>query len=364
MIGCDILQLDETLYNSERMKKIIPVTVIVPVYNVEKYVGECLNSIVTQSLANIEVLCVDDGSIDNSPNILRQYAAKYDCIKVLTNDGKGAAAARNLALKRARGEYIAFMDSDDKYPDSECLRKLYKAATENKAKIVVGSFSEYDYNKNVLVTDWPRDSHAYDYKIRNSGWIYYKDWQMDFGFVRAIYNRKFLSDNKLEFPLLTRHEDPVFFVAALMRAEKFYGIKDVVYWYRLNYKPGNLSDKNVDDAIIGISTNLSIAIKNGYSKLEKWCIEFMHWTFEHSPHECALAKTIDEYRIKNQRLENDINDLKQINAEIEVKLNNIDEYNKYLKNNIDATVNSRSYRIGCIITSPIRLARKCAKKNK
>lgn len=346
------------------MKQLVTVTVIIPVYNTEKYVGECLDSIVTQSLANIEVLCVDDGSTDNSANILRQYAAKYSYIKVLANDRKGAAAARNLALKEAKGEYVAFMDSDDKYPNDECLRKMYDAAVEHRAKVVVGSFSEYDYSKNRLVTDWPRNSHVYDYKIQNDGWIYYKDWQMDFGFHRAIYNLKFLVNNKLRFPLLTRHEDPVFFVAVLMCAEKFYGIRDVVYWYRLNYKPSNLSDKNVDDAITGISINLSIAIKNGYSKLERWCIEFMHWTFEHSPHERSLAKTIDEYRAMNQCLKNDIENIKRRNAELEDKLSNILKYNNYLKNSIDIMTNSHSYRVGRIITWPLRFAKNALKKNR
>lgn len=89
------------------------VTVIVPVYNVEKYLAECLDSICAQTLKNIEIICINDGSTDLSGDILAQYAARDSRIFVLNQENQGQSAARNNALDLARGKYISFVDSDD-----------------------------------------------------------------------------------------------------------------------------------------------------------------------------------------------------------------------------------------------------------
>ena len=91
----------------------VKVSVIIPVFNVEKYLEECLESILAQSMKEIEIICVNDGSIDNSLNILRKYEAEYPQIKVLDQLNGGQSAARNRALSCASGEYVYFMDSDD-----------------------------------------------------------------------------------------------------------------------------------------------------------------------------------------------------------------------------------------------------------
>lgn len=89
------------------------VSVIIPVYNVERYLKECIDSVIKQTYNNIEIICVNDGSTDNCLNILRRYAEQDDRIKVVSTDNKGLPAARNIGLKIAHGEYIMFVDSDD-----------------------------------------------------------------------------------------------------------------------------------------------------------------------------------------------------------------------------------------------------------
>ena len=89
------------------------ISVIIPVYNTEKYISDCLNSLVSQTEKNIEILAVDDGSTDNSLKILQQYAALHSNIKVFSQKNAGPGVARNLALRKAKGKYIMFCDSDD-----------------------------------------------------------------------------------------------------------------------------------------------------------------------------------------------------------------------------------------------------------
>lgn len=111
------------------------ISVIIPVYNTEKYLSECLDSILSQTFKDIEVICVNDGSSDRSGDVLAEYAAKDDRIKVVTQDNKGPAAARNKGLDMAMGEWICFVDSDDAIPP-EALLVLYTIAQESGCKVV------------------------------------------------------------------------------------------------------------------------------------------------------------------------------------------------------------------------------------
>ena len=110
------------------------VSVIIPVYNVEKYLRECLDSVVNQTLKDIEIICVDDGSTDNSLNILKEYAQKDDRINILTQKNQGSASARNTALSLAKGKYIGFIDSDD-YISKNYFESLYNSAKKHNADI-------------------------------------------------------------------------------------------------------------------------------------------------------------------------------------------------------------------------------------
>ncbi len=96
------------------------ISVIIPVYNTEEYVSDCLNSLISQTEKNIEILAVDDGSTDNSLKILQQYAASHPNVKVFSQKNAGPGVARNLALRRAKGKYIMFCDSDDMYKQTMC----------------------------------------------------------------------------------------------------------------------------------------------------------------------------------------------------------------------------------------------------
>lgn len=120
------------------------VSIILPVYNSENFLKECLNSLLNQTYENIEIVCVNDGSNDNSLCILEEYSKKDDRIKVFSQENKGVASARNYALSQCSGEYITFMDSDD-IVCADSIEKSLACAIKNESDIVINYLYSYDY---------------------------------------------------------------------------------------------------------------------------------------------------------------------------------------------------------------------------
>ena len=118
------------------MSNNLKVSVIIPVYNVEQYLNQCLDSVINQTLKDIEIICVDDGSTDNSFKMLEEYAQKDNRIKVIHQKNKGAAAARNEGLYIAQGKYLSFLDSDDFF-EIDMLEQMYNCAEKYNTDIVV-----------------------------------------------------------------------------------------------------------------------------------------------------------------------------------------------------------------------------------
>ena len=116
----------------------VAVSIIVPVYNTEEYLQKCLDSLTNQTLKNIEIICVNDGSTDNSLKILQDNAIKDDRIKIINQENKKQGAARNAGMQVATGEYIGFVDSDD-WVDLDFYEKLYIAAKKHNFDIALGT---------------------------------------------------------------------------------------------------------------------------------------------------------------------------------------------------------------------------------
>ena len=109
----------------------VKVSIIVPVYNVEKYLRKCLDSLVNQTLKDIEIICINDGSTDDSLNILQEYAREHHNVVVIDQENQGVSIARNNGINKAQGDYIGFVDPDD-WVEPDMFKILYEKAEENK----------------------------------------------------------------------------------------------------------------------------------------------------------------------------------------------------------------------------------------
>ncbi len=178
------------------MKK---VSVIVPFYNVEKYIDKCLNSLVNQTLEDIEIIIVNDGSKDNSENIAKKYASKYkNKIIYLEKENGGLSDARNYALPYATGEYIAFLDSDD-YVEFDMYKQMYEKAKKENADIVECDFLwEYPNERIESKGRTYNDKHDILLNARVVAW-------------NKLIKRELIEKTKVKFPYGLRYEDVEFF---------------------------------------------------------------------------------------------------------------------------------------------------------
>ena len=159
------------------------VSVIVPVYNVEKYIDKCLDSLVNQTLKEIEIIVVNDGSPDNSQKIIDEYVKKYpDKIKSYIKENGGQGSARNLGLEHSKGEYISFVDSDD-WLDYNALEKMYNIAKKEKSDIVICDIIDH-YIEKEIYHNCTKYSSIYNVTPSACNKIFKKD---------VINNLKFLS---------------------------------------------------------------------------------------------------------------------------------------------------------------------------
>lgn len=118
------------------------VSIVIPIYNVERYLRQCLDSVVNQTLKDIEIICVDDGSTDSSPDIIKEYVDKDPRVKVITKPNSGYGNSMNRGFDMAEGEYIGIVESDD-YADPDMFEKLYEVASANDLDVVKSGFYFY-----------------------------------------------------------------------------------------------------------------------------------------------------------------------------------------------------------------------------
>ena len=185
---------------------IIDISIILPIYNSEHFLPLCLNSIISQSLKNIEIIAIDDGSKDNSLEILRKYKIKDNRIIIIHQKHQGPSIARNKGIKISKGKYISFIDSDDLYPNYFTLEVMLNEAIKNKVLICGGGMQTFVLNNNII-----KIINNTNLVFTNNSIINYYNYQYDFYYQRFIYNKNFIKKNKLYFPNYLRYQDPPFF---------------------------------------------------------------------------------------------------------------------------------------------------------
>lgn len=209
--------------NKESQPKI---SIIIPVYNAAELIGPCLSSLCSQSLQELEIICVDDGSSDNSLAVLREYAVGDERIKVITQANKGCGGARNSGLDVAQGEFIQLIDADDKVPDDYC-QKMYDAAMRYEADIVVvGMIKKYkNYSKNRFVV---RQEAVYSEPQAKFEAI---DCPRIFYVMNKLFRRSVLQTLGLRFEENVCYEDVMFIARALCQMGRLVTVPDVNYIY-------------------------------------------------------------------------------------------------------------------------------------
>lgn len=239
------------------------VSVIIPVYNGEKHLATCLESASMQTLQSIEILCIDDGSTDNSPDIIRSFASNDSRMLYIYQENAGSGAARNNGLKRARGDYISFLDADDRYPSNEVLEILATRAEQSGMQIAGGGVA---LRTGETIT--PGNSRGNEWHFPTDGVMKYADYQFDYGYQRFLFSRQLLADNNIKFPDYLRYQDPPFLVKAMSIAKEFYGVSIDTYDYRVSHKQVSWDDRKVCDLVKGIRDCFNIAVDSNLDKLQ------------------------------------------------------------------------------------------------
>ena len=220
---------------------ICKISVIIPIFNEENYLKICLNSVLNQTLKNIEIICIDDGSTDKSPIILKEYEKTDKRLKIISQTNLGSGISRNNGINISKGKYLAFIDSDDFLPNEFTLELLYNKINKNKVIICGGSLNEFEYINGTMIFHKLKENFIF----HNEGIINYLDYQYDLGYYRFLYARKFIKKNKIYFPDYFRYQDPPFFIKAMALSKKFYALKEITYCYRLSNKAW--SEKKIID---------------------------------------------------------------------------------------------------------------------
>ena len=207
----------------------LDISIIVPVYNCDKYLARSIDSLLNQTISNIEIICIDDGSTDESFKILNDYASKHSHIILLRQENKGPAIARNRGLAIAQGEYIMFCDSDDWYKRDMCEKMLQTIRLKDVDMVMCDC--------NIVKEDE-------SYKVRDDDIIYHK--LNTFGYHtltvelkhkvnsvlwNKIFKKSILDKNNIDFPSGHYHDDMAFILQYLCSSKNVYGIDFKLYNY-------------------------------------------------------------------------------------------------------------------------------------
>lgn len=206
------------------------VSVIIPVYNAEKYLEQCISSIANQTMQDIEILVINDGSTDNSLNILDELSQKYKGkLKIFEKENGGAGSARNLAIENATGEFIKFVDADD-YLKADILEKMYNIAKEHNVKLVRGNYQTIiGPIRTEDKCSWSDVQGSKIIDVRKT-----KDYIVTEtpGIGNKLISRDLIGN--LRFPEKTKWEDLAIIPIIVASSEKLFHIDEPVYNYRVN----------------------------------------------------------------------------------------------------------------------------------
>ena len=214
----------------------VDVSIVVAIYNAEEYINNCLDMLTRQTLKNIEIICVDDGSVDESLKMLQAYSSRDERIRVFTEENKGAGAARNRGLTEATGKYMLFLDCDDFF-EPDMVQLAYEKAEEQGAEIVIYKSDQYNMGsgefvyENWAMMEWalpPYEPFGYR-QISTNIFKAFVGWAWD-----KLYLREFVAKNDLKFQEQRTTNDALFVFSALVLAEKISTVRKILIHRRVD----------------------------------------------------------------------------------------------------------------------------------
>lgn len=262
------------------------VSVIIPVYNSEKHLKRCLDSVINQTLRDIEIICVDDGSTDNSLDILKEYESTDQRIKVLSQPNINAGAARNHGLRYAKGEYLSFLDSDDFF-SFNMLETAYRKAIEFNAEIVVFRSDFYfEDNNRFESAPWTIRNELLPDKEPFAGTDIKKDalklflgWAWD-----KLFLRSFICEQDLHFQEQRTSNDLTFVFTAVLTAHRIVTIEDILAHQRRRFNSSlSVTREKSWDCFYQALKELKVQLQKRdvfvrfEQDYENYCINFSLW---------------------------------------------------------------------------------------
>lgn len=232
------------------------ISIIIPVFNTEKYISQCLDSVLVQQGVDLEIICVDDFSEDSSKEIIRSYMQKHKNIKLIClPKNQGAASARNMGLNHSKGAFIRFVDSDDLLPLGT-LEKEFNQIIKDNSAFTFGLNQSFNYNNQWV----PKFFNEIDFKKNRVVNLKDEPSMLNVGSVcNKLYLRNFLIEHGIKFIEYQVREDNAFSVCSYIYANKISIIPSIVYLYRSRNDSSSLTSRNDAKTIVsGINTLLSL----------------------------------------------------------------------------------------------------------
>ena len=264
------------------------VSVIVPVYNVEPFVYQCLESLTGQSQPNMEIIIVDDGSMDGTPNIIKSFANQHESVSVITQENQGLSAARNTGMDAAQGEYIGFVNGDD-WVDERMFESLVSMADSCHADIVIGNGQLIDNETGE--TKPIQDFHVWaKLKTRHDNLFLSPRkeqdlFMLDTSVCKRLFRRSFLKSLCFRFPLGKIFEDVPTHFHLLLNTESVALVDKELYFYRTN-RAGRITART-DDSLLQIfevmqqvidhfdSHDADLTIWANYIWFQSWVLQWL-----------------------------------------------------------------------------------------
>ncbi len=236
------------------------ISIIVPIYNVENYLEDCLESIINQTYSNLEIILVDDGSKDNCGKICDIYAEKDKRIKVIHKENGGLSDARNYGIEAATGEYIMFVDSDDLMELTAC-EKLCNEIESKDADMVIGNYIYVNNDGTPWSSEvFPKSKYKnFKLSIKDYGDSFYV---MNSAVWNKIYKLDFINKNNMRFVVGIPGEDAPFTTLYFIKSKNVYYIDDVVYKYRQREDTSSISNNCTAKYFEGISVAYKLIYNN------------------------------------------------------------------------------------------------------